>query len=146
MGQVCIVGAAFVLSLLLGIGAQVVESSSAPTVKVASGDLAARINSFVAAISRSGNEGYDTPTNPEQGDMVHAYNAIQAGKLSQAASIIYRLKYDVVRYKDTVISRTLIILSERQIVSGCWRQSVLNSKLGVSETQEGRGLSCLGPI
>src|SRR5215210_2202410 len=103
MGRVCTVGAALVLSLLLGVGAQAVESYSAPTVKVDSGDLAADINSFVKSIPtpshRSG--GYDTPSQSEAMSMAQAYDAIEAGNLSQAASIVDPFNYDVVQYTDT---------------------------------------------
>src|SRR5215212_7097721 len=120
MGRVYIVVAALVLSLLFAIGAQAVESYSATTVQVASGDLAADINSFVGAIPRSGSAGYDTPTNPEIRKMARTYNAIEAGKLSRAASIVNPLKYDVVRYKDTATNRRLILLAERQNQDGSW--------------------------
>jgi hypothetical protein len=120
MRRISIVGAALVLSLLLGIETRAVQSPSAPTVRVASGDLAAHINSFVTAIPKGGSEAYDTPTNSEKRDMARAYNAIEAGKRWRAASIVNHLNYDVVRYKDTVTSRTLIILSERQNQDGSW--------------------------
>jgi len=120
MGRVYIVVAALVLSLFLGIEARGVESYAAPTVRVASGDLAAHIDSFVSLIPKSASEGYDTPTNSEKRAMARAYNAIEAGKLSRAASIVDHLKYGVVRYTDTITSRKLILLSERQNQDGSW--------------------------
>jgi hypothetical protein len=120
MRRISIVVAALVLLLLGEMEARAVEPYSSPTVRVASGDLAAHINSFVTAIPKSASEGYDTPTNSEKRDMARAYNAIEAGKLSRAAFIVNHLKYDVVRYKDTITSRTLILLSERQNQDGSW--------------------------
>jgi len=113
-------GAAVVLSLLLAIGPQANRSYSAPTVKSASGDLATYVNSFVAGIPREGSEAYDVPTSSERSTMVAAYDAIEAGDLSRAASLADPLGYDVVQYEDTVSGRTLVILSERQNPDGSW--------------------------
>jgi hypothetical protein len=52
--------------------------------------------------------------------MAAAFNAIEAGKLSRAASLAGPLKYDVVRYEDTSTGRMYVMLSERQNADGSW--------------------------
>ena len=112
MCRISVVAAVF-LSLLIGIGVGTDDSPAAPTVKNASGDLAADIESFVGDIPRAYTEDYDVPTSSERSTMAAAYDAIEAGDLSQAASLADPLDYDVVRYEDTSTGRTLIMLSER---------------------------------
>ena len=109
------VAAAVILSLLIGIGVGTDDSPAAPTVKIASGDLAADIESFVDNLPRAYSEDYDVPTSTERSTMAAAYDAIEAGDLSQAASLADPLDYDVVRYEDTSTGRTLIMLSERSM-------------------------------
>jgi hypothetical protein len=112
--------AATALGLLLSIGACQKEALSAPAVKHDSGNLAERINSFVDSIPKPGSEGYDVPTSSERKTMAAAFNAIEAGKLSRAASLAGPLKYDVVRYEDTSTGRMYVMLSERQNADGSW--------------------------
>jgi len=88
MRRIVVVGAALVLSLLLGLRAS--DSHAAPTVKTASGDLAARVNSFVAAMPRQSSGSYDLPTSSERSTMSAAYDAIEAGDLSRTAPLFAR--------------------------------------------------------
>jgi hypothetical protein len=113
MRRISVLGAALFFSLLLGIGVKVDGSYPAPTVKVASGDLAAYIESFVKDIPRAYSKDYDVPTFSERSTMAAAYDAIEAGNLSEAASLVDPLEYDVIQYEDTVTGRTLVVLSER---------------------------------
>ena len=110
--------AAFIL--LLGLGIPPEKAFPATAVKAASGDLSAHINSFVAAIPGKNTEVYDLPTSSERATMTSAYDAIEAGNLSRAASLVNPLRYDVVRYKDTVTGRTSIMLAERRNANGSW--------------------------
>jgi hypothetical protein len=120
MRRIGFLAAAIVLGLLLGLGASQEDAHSAPAIKDDSGDLAVRINSFVASIPTAGSEAYDVPTRSERKKMAAAFDAIDAGKLSRAASLAGPLKYDVVRYEDTVTGRTYVVLSERQNADGSW--------------------------
>ncbi len=108
------------LVLLLGLNAQPEQALSATAVKSASGDLALRVNSFVAAIPGKDTGAYDVPTSSERATMVSAFDAIEAGNLSRAASLVDPLKYDVVQYKDTVTGRTFVMLAERRNTNGSW--------------------------
>lgn len=108
------------LVLLLGLNAQPEQAHSATAVKSASGDLSARVNSFVAGIPGKGSGAYDVPTSSERATMASAFDAIEAGNLSRAASLVDPLKYDVVQYKDTVTSRTSVMLAERRNANGSW--------------------------
>jgi hypothetical protein len=120
MRRTTILAAAVVAVLMLGLGAQPQEALSATTVKTASGDLAARVNSFVAAIPGKGTGVYDVPTSSERATMASAFDAIESGNLSRAASLVNSLKYDVVQYKDTVTGRTTVMLAERRNADGSW--------------------------
>ena len=120
MRRITFLAAAVVTVLMLGLGAQPQEALSATTVKTASGDLAARVNSFVAAIPGKSTGAYDVPTSSERATMASAFDAIESGNLSRAASLVNPLKYDVVQYKDTVTGRTFVMLAERRNADGSW--------------------------
>ena len=120
MRRISTLAAATALGLLLSIGACQEEALSAPAVKHDSGDLAERINSFVDSIPKAGSEGYDVPTSSERKTMAAAFNAIEAGKLSRAASLAGPLKYDVVKYEDTSTGRMYVMLTERHNADGSW--------------------------
>ncbi len=118
MRRISVLGAALLVSLLLGVRAD--ESYPAPTVKVASGNLAAYIESFVEDIPGKYSKAYDVPTASERSTMAAAYDAIEAGDLSGAASLVDSHEYDVVQYEDTATGQTLVVLSERQNQDGSW--------------------------
>jgi hypothetical protein len=120
MRRISVLVTAVALSLLVGLGAAQEDALSAPAVKNASGDLAERINSYVASIPRAGSEAYDPPTSSERKTMAAAFNAIEAGKPTRAAALAGPLKYNVVRFADTVTGRTYLMLSERQTADGSW--------------------------
>ena len=120
MHRIVVVSVGLVLSVLIGVGLGATTSLSEPTVKTASGDLAAHFNSFVAAMPRQDSGAYDAPTASERSTMAAAYDAVEAGDLSRAASLVDPLGYDVVQYRDTVSGRDLILLSERRNADGSW--------------------------
>ncbi|PLS87041.1 MAG: hypothetical protein CYG60_04015 [Actinobacteria bacterium] len=120
MRRIIFLTAAIATVLIVGLGAQPQEALSATAVKSASGDLAARVNSFVGTIPGKGTGAYDVPTSSERATMASAFDAIEAGNLSRAASLVNPLKYDVVQYKDTVTGRTSVMLAERRNADGSW--------------------------
>ena len=120
MVRIASLGAVVALMLLLAVGTGTKEAVSAPAVRTASGDLATHINSFVAKIPERGSEGYDVPTSSQRATMAAAFDAVEAGKLSRAASLLDPLKYTVVQYKDTATNRTLVLLSEQRNSDGTW--------------------------
>lgn len=117
--MVYLVAAMVVLMLLLGIGARL-QNAFSPPVESASGDLAIEISSFVKTIPRSGSEAYDMPTYSQRNTMGEAFEAIETGNLSRAASLVNPLAYDVVQYEDTVTGRTYTMLSERRNADGSY--------------------------
>lgn len=108
--------ALIVLLLLAGAG----RSAFYPAVKYESGDLGAEIDSFVERMPESDSEAYDKPTSSQRETMAEAFEAIEAGELSQAASLVNPLEYDVVQYEDTATGRTYTMLSERRRADGSW--------------------------
>ncbi len=120
MRKISLLSAAVTLALLLGIGAMPGKALSAVTVKTASGDLASYINSFVATVPGRDSQAYDVPNSTERSTMAQAFNAIEAGNVSKAATLVDPLKYDVVRYTDTATGRAFVILSERRRADGSY--------------------------
>jgi hypothetical protein len=120
MRRISVLAAKLMFSVLLAIGAGAEKSYSRPTVKVASGDLGAHINSFVATIPDEGTSAYKPPTSSGRSKMVEAYANIEVGNLSKAAALVDPLDYGVVHYEDTVTGRTSVVLSERRNQDGSW--------------------------
>lgn len=114
-----LIAAVGVLMLLIMVGTRL-QNALSPPVELASGDLAAAISSHVNAIPRSGSEAYDVPTYSQSKTMGKAFEAIEAGNLSRAASLVDNLEYDVVQYKDTGTGRKHTMLRERQNADGSW--------------------------
>lgn len=129
--------AAVFVSLLLGVVVDTGQSYSSPAVKVASGDLATTIDSFVDEIPRAYTKAYDVPTSLEVETMREAYDAVETGNLAEAAGLADPLGYDVVRYTDTDTGREAVVLSERQNSDGSWDHAwgmYVHSTSGASDT------------
>lgn len=93
-------------------------------VTIASGDLLAYVDTFVARIPRKYSStlvnGYDIPTVAEISGMAAVMNAIQAGDLESAASLAVPYSFKITQYTDTATGRPLVILSEIQNADGTW--------------------------
>lgn len=104
----------------LAFPARVDAAARAAVVKSSSGDFAAFVRAFEAAIPRRATEAYDIPTASERDGMGSAWSAVLAGDLSRAATIADRYGFDVVRYSDTggPTPRLLTVLKERTRADG----------------------------
>ena len=99
--------------------AEAVVTAPAP-VLVEAGDLRATVEDLAATMPGRDSGGYDVPTSSERSAMAAAWDAVEAGDLGRAASLVNPLAYDVVRYTDTVTGRTSVVLRERRNADGSW--------------------------
>ncbi|WP_320672083.1 hypothetical protein [Patulibacter defluvii] len=112
-------------ALLALLAAAAAALATVPTVASAAlldeqGDLSAVVATFEDELPVSGSEGYDVPTASEAQKIADAYGKIRRGELTQAATVAQPLKYDVVRFHDTVVDRDYVLLRERQNGDDSW--------------------------
>lgn len=120
--RVALIAGALLLVSAIGLAfpGRVDAAARTVAVKSASGDFAAFVRAFEAAIPRRGTEGYDIPTASERDGMASAWAAVLSGDLARAATIADRYGFDIVRFSDTGVAspRPLVLLKERARADG----------------------------